>query len=117
LSIYKKEIDMNVSLNLPTERSTSIGVNIIHSVDAYVAREMVRRCNDKGFSIYTIHDGFNCHPNYATEMKDTYNEILADILDSRLLEDIISQIIGEDVTSLVKDIKRDEILESLYSIS
>ena len=37
------------------ENSTSILANVVHSVDAYVAREMVRRANKAGFQLAHIH--------------------------------------------------------------
>lgn len=111
-------IDMSViaSVILETERSTALGVNIIHSVDGYVARQMVVRCNKKGFKIWPIHDGFNCHPNFAHLMLETYKEILSDILESELLEDIIEQITGVRITSFSKQFKAEDIMNSGYAI-
>ncbi len=39
--------------NMPSKSFRSLAPNIIHSVDAYVNREMIRRCN---FEIATIHE-------------------------------------------------------------
>lgn len=48
--------------------------NVVHSVDAYVAREMVRRCD---FEVVTNHDCYSSHPNYWKHVCETYREIVA----------------------------------------
>ena len=117
LDLYGHKVSVHVPLNKPTDNSAGLGVNIIHSVDAYVAREMIRRCDIAGFDIYSIHDGFNCHPNNAKQMHEIYNQILADINASNLLEDIYTQIVGSSLFKISSDIAKGEILNSNYSIS
>lgn len=39
-------------------KGISLPANIVHSIDAYIAREMVRRANKQGFELLTIHDSF-----------------------------------------------------------
>jgi hypothetical protein len=117
LPIYGIDIDVHIRVNEPEERSVALGVNIIHSVDAYIAREMIRRCNRAGFNIYTIHDGFFAHPNHAFKLRNIYREILAEINESRLLEDILSEITGEEFIKINNNISKKEILSSRYAIS
>ena len=50
------------------------------------------------FELVTIHDEFKCHPNHANWMRWQYKEILAEMAESRILEDILSQLYHEPVT-------------------
>lgn len=157
--------------NEGTEKGLSNAANVVHSMDAYVLREMHRRCNydyemiqnafhlissaldrpkapqepidpklayyleqwdrstllsavilphinetnvhhipvDKlnqlyklvddiyetsPFPLVTVHDEFKAHPNNLNRVRYWYKEILAEIADSRVLDDILSQIHG-----------------------
>lgn len=46
------------------------------------------------FELVTIHDEFKAHPNNVNWVRWNYKEILADIADSNLLDDLLSQIHG-----------------------
>lgn len=46
----------------------------------------------KPFPLVTIHDEFKCHPNNVNYMRWQYKEILADLADSLLLDDLLTQI-------------------------
>ena len=100
---------------MPSRKSTSLVPNIIHSVDAYVAREMVRRCP---FDIVHIFDCFYFYPDNMDEASRIYREILADIAQSDLLADILSEISGKNI-SIAKDSDdlHIDILASKYAIS
>lgn len=101
--------------NTPSSNGVSLLGNIIHSVDGYVCREMVRRCK---FEIACIHDCFQCHPNNAEMLKQIYRKILYDITESNLLNDICSEITGKDAGIVVKDEGlANEILNSNYALS
>lgn len=104
--------------NQPSKRSSSLCPNIIHSIDSYVVREMVRRSNNKGFLLAHIHDSFVASPKYMNIVRQLYREILAEIADSNLLADILSQILGYKVT-LEKDTRdlSKYIRESEYALS
>lgn len=66
-----------------------IYANIVQSVDAYIARELVKRCP---FHVATIHDSFWCLPSNLPAMKQHFRDIMQEIADSNLLSDILSQI-------------------------
>lgn len=91
-------------------------MNIIHSIDGYVAREMVRRSN--GTFISTIHDQFNKKAKDWTLYHKIYNEIMCDILDMDLLNNIIKQI-NPNARTVVqsKTLTKELIMNSSYSIS
>lgn len=107
-------IEVITNLIVPTARNAALGVNIIHSVDAYVCRQMELRCQ---FDIITIHDGFRCLPHNAPEMRRIYNSIMAEIADSTLLEDILTEITGNQIEPLKKILKGEHIMHSEYAIS
>ena len=90
-----KKFTHRTYVNEATTYNRSIPANVTHSVDAYVAREMVRRAKDQGFHLLVIHDSFWCHPNYCNDVRQNYNDILAEICEMDLLSDILSQITGE----------------------
>lgn len=105
--------------NQPSKRSTSLCPNVIHSIDAYIAREMVKKCKAKGFDIVHIHDSFWASPNHMNEVRDTYKEILASIADSDLLQNIVREITGNNKLTIIKDSDdlSKHIMKSKYALS
>jgi len=94
----------------------SLCPNVIHSIDGYVAREMVRRCD---FQLSHIHDCFVFNPNYLQKVCKTYREIMAEIAKSDLLKDILRQITGDpslQVTKASTDLDLN-IINSSYMLS
>lgn len=107
------EVKAKVSGVEKQKKTLLLYVSIIHATDAYIAREVVRRCP---FVVLTIHDAFRCLPNNANQMKQTYLQVLAEINDSTLLENIITEITGES-TSLIKgDLNSADIINAKYAI-
>jgi hypothetical protein len=102
----------------PSDNYRSLVANIVHSVDGYVAREMVRKCHDMGIELVHIHDCFVFSPDYLQAVSQTYREVLADIADSDLLSDILSEISGGhvEVVKLSTNLSKD-ILNSEYMLS
>lgn len=49
----------------------------------------------KPFPLVTIHDEFRCHPNHMNHLRRHYRNILAELCESEILSDILSQIYGE----------------------
>jgi hypothetical protein len=80
--------------NQASKRGTSLVANIVHSIDAYIVREIIRRCP---FDVAHIHDAFTCHPNNMPVVMATYRTILSEIASSSLLADILSEITSTDV--------------------
>lgn len=48
----------------------------------------------KPFHVITVHDEFKCHPNYMNHLRQHYINIFAEIADSELLSDLLSQLYG-----------------------
>jgi hypothetical protein len=94
----------------------SLCPNVIHSIDGYIAREMVRKCK---FQLYHVHDCFMFNPNYLQEVSKTYREIMAGIAKSDLFGNILRQITGNSslkVTRTNNNLAVD-ILKSEYMLS
>jgi len=101
--------------NEPHNDHITIYSMIVHAVDAWVCREVIRRCN---FDVVPIHDCWGCHPNYAEQLKQVYREVLYDLCKLNLLNDICSQLLGRDAGIVVSDEGlADEILNSEYALS
>ena len=100
----------------PSDDYRSLCPNVIHSIDGYIAREMIRRCD---FQLSHIHDCFVFNPNYLQEVSKTYREIMADIAKSDLFGDILRQITGNGSLKINKpntNLSAD-ILNSEYMLS
>lgn len=78
--------------NKPTPKGLSLAANIIHSIDGYVVREMVRRADKQDFALLTIHDSFWSSPNYMNKVRQNYIDILVEIAKNHLLRDILREI-------------------------
>lgn len=102
----------------PQTEGRALAANIVHSVDGYVAREMIRRAHAQGFQLATIHDAFLFHPNYGNQVRQNYREILAEIASMNLVEDILSQLTGKPIVyqKHSSDLP-GMILESEYALS
>lgn len=88
--------------------------NVIHSIDGYIAREMIRRCD---FEVIHIHDCFGSHPNNMGVIAQRYREILAEISDSSLLNSIVKELsMGKSWFPIFPSLKH-EILNSNYMLS
>jgi hypothetical protein len=101
----------------PVPKGRSLAANIVHSVDGYVCREMVRRANKQGYALYPIHDCFFSHPNYLNQVRQNYVDILAEISQTNLLESIISQLTGSSYSYTKHGEIAGLILGSEYALS
>ena len=122
----KFKFNRDVQVYKGSEFNRGMSPNVIHSVDGYVAREMIRRmtqpCAEFNRSypafITSIHDAFGTHPNNAEEMTYHYTNIMCELNDSSLLQDIMSQISGKHMLSIKKNtLTNDMIRASIYKLS
>jgi hypothetical protein len=101
--------------NMPSYRNTPLAPRIIHSIDAYIARQVVLRAD---FDVIHVHDRFFALPDNIPKVQQLYREILAEIAQSNLLSDILSEITGRYV-----EVKKDstdlhvDILASVYAVA
>jgi len=83
------EFTYTYSVNKANNNHRHLVPNIIHAFDAYVARELVRRCD---FEVATIHDSFWCSCSNLFTMKDTFKEIMIELAESNALNNVLKQI-------------------------
>ena len=110
------EIPLRYYQQAPSDNYRSLAANICHSVDGYVAREMVRRCD---FQLAHIHDCFLFPVDHLQDVSRTYREIMAEVAKSDLLQDILRQITNDPKLTITKyssDLDQD-ILNSSYMLS
>jgi len=134
------EIDFNVKVKVPFEfrfvfsngyaferagiveeygaskSSRALSPNIIHSLDGWVASEVVNRMHAKGKWITTIFDAFGVHANDCELVKEIYDDIMVELLHGTILEDIISSIRGYKYTIHKGELSETDIRNSRYSI-
>ena len=70
--------------------------NVVQSIDGYLVREVIRRCDAQLFSVLTIHDSFACHYNNASNMSKVYLDIMKDLGDLNLLDSILKDLNPSD---------------------
>ena len=70
------------------------------------------------FEVIAVHDEFKCHPNNMNHLRSHYRDILAELADSDLLSDLLSQIKGVEGTyeKLTPDLSK-YIQQSNYSLA
>lgn len=86
-------------------------------VDLNVIRKLILSLPNKPFQVISVHDCFRCLPNYGNDMRRQYNEILACIADSRMLQNITSQIVGRPLEVYKLDEIGSDIRQANYALS
>ena len=74
-----------------------ITINNVGIVDQGVLQALVDSLPAKPFDLIAVHDCFRCLPSYGNDMRQQYINQLHLIAKSRLLDSVISQIVGEPV--------------------
>lgn len=92
----------------------SLVPNIIHSIDGYIARQMVLRA---GFQLVHVHDCFLFHPNHFEEVKQLYREILAELVTGYNINHVVMSLSGNWPGIEVPTKLADAILKSEYALS
>lgn len=67
-------------------------------VDREKITSLLNSLPTKPFEIMTVHDCFRCLPNYGNDLRQQYNNILAEIAESDLLSSLVSQMTGRTIT-------------------
>lgn len=104
----------------PLLKSRSLAANIIHSIDGWICREMVKGAKEQGFYLATIHDCFYAHPNHMNKVRQLYRECMAEVAKMNLVTSILSQIANRTVDYLPLSKREDlakDILQSEYALS
>lgn len=102
----------------PSKFNAGMAPNVIHSIDGYIARELIRRMGDK--FITSIHDAYAVHPNDVDIMISNYKDIMIELLESNILDDIMSQIANSRAyfkVEKVNTLTKEHILNSVYALA
>jgi hypothetical protein len=81
----------------PKATSRSLAANIVHSIDGWIVREMVKKAYEQGFWMAPIHDCFYASPNYMNQVRQNYLTILQRLSKMNLVSSILSDIAGQQV--------------------
>lgn len=78
----------------PKVRSRALAANIVHSIDGWVVRQMVKAAAQQGYWLAPIHDCFYTSPNYMNQVRENYIKIMTWIAQSDMVSNILSDING-----------------------
>lgn len=118
ITVDQVEFLYRAEVNGANEKDVSLLANMIHSVDGYIVREMIRRAHTLGFALMAVHDSFWCHPKYVGLMRQNYNDILADLHESNAMQTILRSLTGnEDLMFTQKARFGDKIRVANYALS
>jgi len=81
----------------PKAQSRALAANIVHSIDGWVVRQMVKAAAKQGYWLAPIHDCFYTSPNYMNQVRQNYVKIMAWIAQSEMVSSILSDISGRHV--------------------
>lgn len=102
----------------PAPYSRSLAANIVHSIDAWVCRQMVQASKKQGFWMAPIHDCFYAHPNHMNQVRENYVKILSWLAQNNILQGILSEIAGRRVKYKPEQSHLDYYIEhSEYALS
>lgn len=102
----------------PKLKGRALAANIVHSVDGWVCRQMVKKAKAQDFYMAPIHDCFFAHPNHMNKVRQMYRECLNDVCQMNLVSIILSQITERTVSySKISSGLGIEIMQSEYALS
>lgn len=110
--------ETEVEVYRPSRLNAGMAPNVIHSIDGFIVREMVRRMGNKFMT--TIHDAYAVHPNDVDMMIANYQDIMVELLASNILDDIMKQIADNRVyIKVTKEgtLTEKHIRESIYALA
>ena len=117
--IEVKELDKSIkypSFNIRCEDNEaskdnwrSLAVNIVHSLDAWVCRQVITMLRERGIVVSPIHDSFGVYANDCDELRKCYRYTLARLYKEPILENILRQVTDKDIdlTGIVGDYDED----------
>jgi len=93
MSLFGEDVEYRYKIKSEKRGDKSLAANVIHSIDAYVLRQLILKCD---FDMYTIHDCYFCHPNNMQKLRENLLEIFIEISEQDLLGNIIGQLVNDD---------------------
>jgi hypothetical protein len=124
--VFVEVLGDNVSISQEVQgcksQSKCFLANITHAFDAYILRNIVRKCEQHKIAIIVIHDSYAVHPNHMEKVSKWYRDELAALVLLDPLQDILYEIFGVLVeiprfSALSRTEIAHEILEAEYCLS
>ena len=75
----------------------SLCPNAVHSLDAWICRQVIKALDLQGIEVSPIHDSFGVHPNYCDELRKAYKGAIARLYRENILENILCEITGKEL--------------------
>lgn len=95
-----------------------IDYSTAHLAPVNAVLELINSLPAKPFEVFSIHDCFRCPPNYGNDLRHQYRLQLHLIAKSRMLQDLLSQLLGHECHIAPLDpTLADDILQSEYALS
>jgi len=109
-----KMIDTTILSYITADNVEQFGSTHLKQLNALCEQMLTHR----PFPVITIHDSFACHPNNMNIVRYWYKEIMAEMADSEILSDVLSQLHGHEGTypKLAPDLST-HIRQSNYALS
>jgi len=100
------------------KKGLALTANVVHSIDAWIVREMVRRCTKKNVQLAPIHDAFYASPNDMQVVRETYRNILAELSSLNIMQTILNELGGQHIQykKFEQNLHKD-IMNSDYALS
>lgn len=117
--LNKATFTFRTRVNQAKDFDLSLAANVVHSIDGYIVRQLLRRAERNGYHMTTIHDSFWASPNHMEDVRMGYVEELAKLAESNIAENILNQICGNPDGMYVKHSNNlaDAIREANYALS
>ena len=90
--LYAKEFTIGKTTHKVVSHLRGLFADILHSVDAYVLRVVVKAVRAEGHVILVKHDNFYVNPVAYPVLMRAAKKVFSEILASNLLEDILAEI-------------------------
>lgn len=118
-----KELDKSIkypSFNIRCEDNEaskdnwrSLAVNAIHSLDAWVCRQVITMLRERNIVVSPIHDSFGVYANDCDELRKCYRYTLARLYKEPILENILRQVTDKEIDT--KEFMKGEYNEDIYN--
>jgi len=93
--------------------------NIVHSLDAWILRYVVKQLNEEGIVVHTIHDSFQVPVSKAAELINAYKEAFITMVKDELFPNIMKDLFDVEINynskrkaAMIEAIKRSEYMLS-----
>lgn len=104
---YRKEI-------IEDAKAAGLLPRVIHSIDAYLMRQLVIRMNKKGIIIVPNHDSFLFSREQEATVTKAVKELLVEIMEEDVLSNIVKQLNKANKTLTVKAANGEAITADMF---